>query len=204
MLGRAVIGAVALQAIAGVFANAQAQEVRPVVYGTVGLSNVYRAEDRNFGTAADAGGGAGIEWKRLGIDGDVFHGGERGLEPVPCSVSVPCSGTANSGVLSLTMASANVSYALSSSRVRPYLVGSIGAIWSTTVDGRIDVAGGTATLTEIESRDTGLTIGVGFGVDIPFSDAFSIRPEFRTFTGSALSGANLGVHRMSLGLRYKW
>ena len=188
-----------LVVMSGMFANAQAQELRPVLYGTVGFSNVYRAEDRNFGTAVDAGGGVGIEWKRLGIDGDFFRGGERGLEAVSCAVSVPCSGTATSGVVSLTMASASVSYALSSSRVRPYLVGSIGAIWSTMVDGRIDVAGGAATLTEFESRDTGLTIGIGFGVDIPLTDALSIRPEFRTYTGSALSSANLGVHRGRLG-----
>jgi hypothetical protein len=45
-----------------------AQELRPAIFGAVGVANVYRTEDRNFGTKPNVGVGLGIEWKRLGMD----------------------------------------------------------------------------------------------------------------------------------------
>jgi len=53
-------------------------------------------------------------------------------------------------------------------------------------------------------RDTGLAIGVGFGVDVPLTPAFSLRPEFRTYSSVAMSRVNLGMHRGAIGVRYRW
>ena len=54
--------------VIGNAANVAAQELKPAVFGAVGVANVYRAEDRSFGTEVTLGGGLGLEWKRLGLD----------------------------------------------------------------------------------------------------------------------------------------
>jgi hypothetical protein len=61
-----------------------------------------------------------------------------------------------------------------------------------------------ATLSEFQKRDTGLAIGVGLGVDVPLTSAFSLRPEFRTYSSVAMSRVNLGLHRAVIGARYRW
>jgi hypothetical protein len=54
--------------VMGTAAGVAAQELRPAVFGDLGVANVYRAEDRSFGTELNVGGGVGIEWRRLGLD----------------------------------------------------------------------------------------------------------------------------------------
>ena len=186
-------------------APAQAQNVRPVVFGSVGLAHVYRADDRGFGTETNAGGGAGIEWKRLGAEVEIHRTFGLTPEPAQCAVvNVQCVGQARAGVLEATMITGNVTYMFSAAGVRPYVIGSVGALRSETVNSVSRVVDGTETLSEFLETDTGLALGVGAGLEIPLGRSVSLRPEFRTYTSSALSRTNLGMHRVTVGLRYRW
>ena len=84
--------------VIGNAANVAAQELKPVVFGAAGVANVYRTEDRNFGTELNVGGGAGIEWKRLGLDVEVHRTSGLTPRPIQCGiVNVPCVGSAREG-----------------------------------------------------------------------------------------------------------
>ena len=182
-----------------------AQDLRPAVFGAAGVANVYRTEDQSFGTELNVGGGLGIEWKRLGLDMEMHR--TLGLTPrtVQCAIgNVPCVGSAREGFLEAMMLSGNVSYFFGGQRVRPYVTGSVGVLWTESVNSLTIVSSTAATLSEFHESDTGLAIGVGFGVDVPLTPAFSLRPEFRTYSSVAMSRVNLGMHRGAIGVRYRW
>ena len=184
---------------------AWAQEVHPTVFGTIGATYVYRVEDQGFGTGTDIGGGGGIQWKRLGVEVEVHR--VMGLTPktVGCAVvNVPCSGSAREGVVDPTLVSGNVSYLFRTGRVAPYVIGSLGAISSTSFNSLTTVTGGVATVSEFSEKDTGLAIGAGFGLDVALTPALSVRPEFRLYSASALSSSNLNLNRGSVAVRYRW
>jgi hypothetical protein len=130
-----------------------------------------------------------------------------GLTPLPIQcgvVNVPCVGSAREGFEEATMLAGNVSYFFGQSRVRPYLTGSVGLLWTEGVNSLTIVSGPVATLSEFDESDVGLALGVGFGVDVPLTRALSLRPEFRTYSSVAMSRVNLGLHRGTIGLRYRW
>ena len=182
-----------------------AQDLRPAVFGAAGVANVYRTEDQSFGTELNVGGGLGIEWKRLGLDAEMHR--TVGLTPraVRCAIgNLPCFGSAHEGFLEATMLSGNISYFFGGARVRPYLTGSVGVLWTESVNSLTIVSSTAATLSEFPKSDTGLAIGVGFGVDVPLTPAFSLRPEFRTYSSVAMSRVNLGQHRGAISVRYRW
>ena len=182
-----------------------AQDVRPAVFGAAGVANIYRAEDQSFGTELNVGGGLGIEWKRLGLDIEIHR--TLGLTPraVQCAVgNVPCVGSAREGFLEAMMLSGNVSYFVGGQRVRPFVTGSVGVLWTESVNSLTIVSSTAATLSEFHESDTGLAIGVGFGADVPLTPSFSLRPEFRTYSSVAMSRVNLGMHRGAIGARYRW
>ena len=107
----------------GIAAGVTAQDLRPAVFGAVGVANVYRAEDRSFGSELNVGGGLGIEWRRLGLDVD---GHRTRLTPLTfqCGVvGVPCVGEAREGFEKATMLSGNVRYFFGGSRATPVPVG---------------------------------------------------------------------------------
>jgi opacity protein-like surface antigen len=181
-----------------------AQELRPAVFVAAGVANLYRAEDRSFGTEPNVGAGVGLEFGRFGFDVELHR--TLGLTPraVQCATGgVPCLGSAREGFLAATMLSGNVSYSFGSGRVRPYVTGSVGVLWTRSVNS-LTVGTGTATLTEFDERDAGLAIGVGLGVDIPLTASLSMRPEFRTYSSVAMSRQNVGVHRGAVAIRYRW
>jgi Outer membrane protein beta-barrel domain len=181
-----------------------AQGLKPTIFGTVGLANVYRADDRSFGTKLDVGGGLGVERKRLAFDADVHR--TIGLTPrtVQCATTLPCTGSAREGFTGATMLSGDVSYLFGEAKVRPYLTGSVGVLRATSVNTVTIASSTSSTLSETRDTDTGLALGVGFGVDVPLSTGLSLRPEFRTYSSTALSRMNLGLHRGSIGVRYRW
>jgi hypothetical protein len=182
-----------------------AQDRRPGVFGTIGIANVYRAEDQNFGTKLSIGGGLGIEWKRLGLDVELHR--PIGLTPraVQCAIgNVPCVGSAREGFLEAIMLSGKVSYFFGRQRVCPFVTGSVGVLWTESVKSLTIGSNTLANLSEFRERDAGLAIGVGFGVDVPLTPAFSLRPEFRTYSSVAMSRVNLGLHRGAIGVRYRW
>jgi hypothetical protein len=182
-----------------------AQDLRPAVFGAAGVANLYRTEDQSFGTELNVGAGLGIEWKRLGLDAEMHR--TLGLTPraVQCAIgNVPCVGSAREGFFEATMLSGNVSYFFGGPRVRPYVTASVGVLWTDSVNSLTIVSRTAATLSEFHESDTGLVIGVGFGVDVPLTPAFSLRPEFRTYSSVAMSRVNLGLHRGAMGVRYRW
>lgn len=182
-----------------------AQDLRPAVFGAAGVANVYRTEDQSFGTELNVGGGLEIEWKRLGLTAEIHR--TFGLTPraVECAIgNVPCVGSAREGFLEAMMLSGNVSYFFGGPRARPYVTGSVGVLWTESVKSLTIVSSTAATLSEFHESDTGLAIGVGFGVDVPLTPAFSLRPEFRTYSSVAMSRVNLGIHRGAIGVRYRW
>ena len=197
-----ILGATAVS-LAG--SAAWAQEVHPTLFGTIGATHVYRVEDQGFGTGTDIGGGGGIQWKRLGAEVEVHR--VTGLTPktVQCGVvNVPCTGTAREGVVDPTLVSGTVSYMFRTGRVAPYVVGSIGALSSTTFNSITTVTGGVATLSEFTEKDTGLALGAGIGVDLALTPALSLRPEFRLYSASAMSKTNLNLNRGSVAVRYRF
>jgi hypothetical protein len=182
-----------------------AQDLRPQVFGAAGVANLYRAEDQSFGTELNVGAGLGIEWKRLGLDAEMHR--TVGLTPraVQCAIdNVPCVGSAREGFLEATMLSGSVSYFFERPRVRPYVTASVGVLWTESVNSLTIVNSTRATLSEFHENDTGLAIGVGFGVDVLLTPALSLRPEFRTYSSVAMSRVNLGLHRGAIGVRYRW
>jgi len=182
-----------------------AQELKPAVFGAVAVASLYRTEDRSFGTELNVGGGLGIEWKRLGLDAEVHR--TLGLTPraFQCAVvNVPCVGSAREGFLEATMLSGNVSYFFGEARVRPYVTGSVGVLWTEDVNSLTIVTSTAANVSEFHERNTGLALGVGFGLDVPLTRALSLRPEFRTYSSVAMSRVNLGLHRGAIGVRYRW
>jgi hypothetical protein len=180
--------------VSGTAAGVVAQDMTPAVFGDLGVANVYRAEDRSFGTELNVGGGLGLEWRRFGLDVDA-HRTRLTPSPFQCGVvGVPCVGEAREGFEKATMLSGNVRYFLWGSRVR----------WSEGVNSLTFVTDTVATLSEVRERDTGLALGVGFGVDVPVTARFSVSPEFRTYSATAMSRVNLGVHRGTIGLRYRF
>ena len=182
-----------------------AQELKPAVFGAAAVANVYGPGDRSFGTELNVGGGLGIEWKRLGIDAEVHR--TLGLMPrtVQCGISnVLCVGSAREGFLEATMLSGNVSYFFGGPRVRPYVTGSVGVLWTENVGSLTIVSSTAANVSEFHESDTGLAIGAGFGVDVPLTPALSLRPEFRTYSSVAMSRVNVGLHRGAIGVRYRW
>lgn len=183
---------------------AAAQEFRPGVFGAAAVANVFRGDDRSFGTEFNIGGGAGVEWKRLGFDVELHRTLGLSPEPFECAVvGVPCTGSAREGVLNATMLTGNVSLFFGT-RVRPYVTASVGVLWSESVNSLTRVGSTAATLSEFQEDDAGLAIGVGFGVDVPLTQSLSLRPEFRTYSAVALSRSNLAMHRATVGLRYGW
>jgi hypothetical protein len=182
-----------------------AQDLRPAVFGAAGVANLYRTEDQSFGTELHVGAGLGSEWKRLGLDAEMHR--TLGLTPraIQCAIgNVPCVGSAREGFLEATMLLGNVSYFFGGPRVRPYVTASVGVLWTESVNSLTIVSSTAATLSEFHESDTGLAIGVGFGVDVPLTPAFSLRPEFRTYSSVAMSRVNLGLHRGAIGVRYRW
>ena len=189
----------------GTVANPVAAQDRRAVFGAAGVADVYRTEDQSFGTELNVGAGLGIEWKRLGLDAEIHR--TLGLTPreVQCAIgNVPCLGSAREGFIGATMLSGNVSYFFVVRRVRPYVTGSVGVLWTESVNSLTIASTTAATLSEFHETDTGLAFGAGFGVDVPLTPAFSLRPEFRTYSSVAMSRVNLGLHRGAIAVRYRW
>lgn len=181
-----------------------AQGFTPVAFGSVSFANLYRTEDRSFGTDLNIGAGGGMEWQRLGVDLEVHR--TIGLQPrdAPCSVTVPCVGSAREGLLDATMVLGNFTYLFGQSRLRPYVSGSVGLLRTSSVNSVTVVNPTGALVSESREKDTGLATGIGLGVDVPLTPRISLRPEFRSYWSVAMSRVNLGMHRGTIGVRCRW
>lgn len=102
---------------------AHAQTLRPEVFISVGGASPFRIEDRGFGIHLNVGGGAGLRWRRLGLQFDANR--TLGLSPQPATcgiVNPPCVGTARSGVARPRSAGVAAGAPLRSRR-------SVGCVW---------------------------------------------------------------------------
>jgi opacity protein-like surface antigen len=184
---------------------AGAQAPRPVVSGAAGMANLFRFDDRSYGTELNLGAGMGLEWERWGLDADVHR--TIGLTPraVQCGViTVPCAGSAREGFVEATMLSGGASYFFGDARVRPFVAGSAGVLWTELVESLTLVGEDSATLLEFTERDASLALGAGAGVDIWLTPSLALRPEFRAYSVTAGSRVNLNVNRATIGVRYRW
>lgn len=196
---------VAALLVAAMAGSAAAQDVRPVAFGAVGFGNIFRVEDDSFGTKLNLGAGGGIEWKRLAIEGEIHRTSELSPRLITCDAfTVPCTGSAREGVLEATAITANIAYTFGAAPVRPYVIGSVGVLHSDSVNSLTIATSTTRTISEFRERDTGMAIGVGVGIDLALTPHLSIRPEFRTYSSTIMSRANLSMHRGSASLRYRW
>ena len=183
----------------GTAANGPVREV----FGSVAQGHLFRFDDVTFGNNLNVSGGFGVRWSRLGVEFDLNH--QLGLSPqlARCGVA-SCTGEARQGVLSSTIASANVFYQFGDSPIRPYVIGGLGSFWTHSVNAALTIRGSTGTFSEFESSDTGLAVSFGAGLRIAVGRSFSIRPDIRLYDGSVLGRENLTLIRTSIGAAYQW
>lgn len=84
------------------------------------------------------------------------------------------------------------------------MAGSVGVLWTESVNSLTIATRTAATLSEFHESDTGLAIGVGVRADVRVTSAISVRPEVRTYSSAAMSRVNLGLHRGAIAVRYRW
>jgi opacity protein-like surface antigen len=183
------------------------------VIASFGLGHVFRFEDRGYGTEANFGVGVDVPvWRRLRAGAEVSYTFGLSPRPAPCpSISLgpglptlPCIGSARSGVSSVTAASFHASYHIGSGRVQPYVLGGVSLLWTTVFSSVSAVRPDHIEVQELTSSDTGAGLTLGFGVRTSVTQHLSIRPEFRFSDGTALSRANLSLVRLSVGVGYGW
>jgi opacity protein-like surface antigen len=173
------------------------------VFGSVAQGHLFRFDDQTFGNNLNIGAGFGVRWSKLGMEFDVHR--QLGLTPqlARCGVA-SCTGEAREGVLSSTIASANLFYQFGEAPIRPYVIGGLGAFRSRTVSSVLTIRGTSGTFSEFESSDTSLAVSFGAGLRIAVGRSFSIRPEIRLYDGTALGSENLTLIRTSIGAAYQW
>jgi opacity protein-like surface antigen len=201
-----VAGAVVVVVILPVDGRGQTapRRVEPEVSGSLAWAHVFRVEDRTFGDELNAGVGLGFRVSRVGIELEVNHTFGLTAEPAWCGDRV-CVGEARQGVLSATLASANVLYEFGEPRrARPYVTGGIGALWSRSVSSILTVRDDIGVFTERVNRNVGLALNVGAGLRVAVSRRFSIRPEIRIYDASARSRQNLTIVRSSVNAAVRW
>jgi opacity protein-like surface antigen len=157
---------------------------------------------RVFGNGPNIGGGAGLRWRRLGIQFEMNR--MLGLLPkqAPCGVvGEPCVGAARDGATSTTIASANVLVFFPRKRLEPYVSGGVGALWSAQVSSVL--SGHPPTFSEMPWHDRGLALNIGGGVRVPITSAIGVVPELRLYDATLLSRANLGLLRAALHISYR-
>lgn len=183
------------------------------VIANVGLGHVFRFEDRAYGTEANFGVGIDMPvWRRLRAGVEVNHTFGLSPSPAPCGgislgpglPTLPCIGSARSGVSSVTATSFTASYLMGSERVQPYVLGGVSLLWTTVFSSVSAVRPDHVELQELISSDTGAGLTLGFGLRTSVTQHLSIRPEFRFSDGTALSRANLSLVRLSVGVGYGW
>lgn len=144
---------------------------------------------RVFGDRPNIGGGAGLRWRRLGIQFEMNR--MLGLSPKEAVCDVvgeTCVGTAHDGARSATATSVNVLFFFPKTHVEPYITGGIGALSSTQVSSVLNSsAGRPPTFTEEEWRDRGFAFNCGGGVRVPITQAINLAPELRIYNSTLLS-----------------
>ena len=175
------------------------------LFVSLASAHIFRVEDRTLGDRPAIGGGVRVPLtRRLGVEFDFNRPVGLHAEAARCGLAGGCIGTAREGLLDATLVTANVYLRFPHGRFEPYLVGGAGGLWTTAVNSLTVVRDGVGVMSEFESRDAGLAIGGGAGVDFALTRRLSVRPEFRIYDSSAMSRMNLTVVRSSVAVGWRW
>ena len=200
----------------GLVTNLAAQEpsARFAVFANGGLGHVWRTTSISE-DGVDIGVGLGLRAASK-IDLEVEYNRVLGLspEPVQCgnagnvtggiSTSLPCTGSGRYGPDTYNVASFNVHYRLSDMRVRPYVLGGVGAAWSTGFSAAVRSTGSQVIITEDAWTDHGLAWNAGLGAEAFLTPKISVRTEGRYTNSILLSRENLSLFRVAAGLAFHW
>ncbi len=195
------------------------QEPRPHVrprieiITSVGAGRVFRFEDRGYGSHLNTGAGVEVSiWR--GLRGGAEVNKTFGLMPSPtlCGAissgpgqsALPCVGSAREGVASATAASLTAAYFFGARRAQPYIVGGISMLRTTEFQSTAIVRPDHVEFQEHSSTDTGFGPTIGIGLRASVTRRLSVRSELRLSDGTAMSGANLSILRISAGIGYGW
>jgi hypothetical protein len=173
---------------------------------SVGLGHVLVYQGSTLGDRVNIGGGFGI-FHRSGIGVEIEINRTLGFAPglAPCAIEGTfCYGTTHTGIRPPTVMAAVVHYRFKGQRVRPYLTGGIGALFSRSVQPTSPVGGPEIIHTEAEVGETGYGPDLGAGLRVAVSRRFSVSPEIRWLDAPWLSGANLAVTRIVARTAYSW
>ena len=183
-----------------------AQALSGEVFAAIAQGRLFRIEDNPIGSGLNAGAGIGLRHRSgLGTEFEVNRTFGLSARPVPCGiVDVPCEGSARQGVTSATIFSVNVRWEFGRARLRPYVTGGVGALFSKGLSVSLYASQQRAVWSEEQWSDTGLAINAGGGLRIQLSRSLSLRPELRLYGASALSRANLSLLRPSIALAWSW
>lgn len=182
------------------------QPLVPEVFVSIGHGHLFRIEDNPIGSGPNIGAGIGLR-HRSGLGFDVELNRTLGLaaSTAPCGIAnVPCEGSARQGVTGATILSFNMRYEFTRARVRPYLTGGIGPLWSKGFSPTLYASEQRAIFREESWNDTGLAVAFGGGLRIGLTRSLSLQPELRVYNATALSRANLSLFRPSLALAWSW
>jgi len=175
------------------------------LFASLASAHIFRVEDRTFGDRPAVGGGVRLPLnRRIGVEFDVNRPLGLDATAARCGLAAGCIGTAREGLLDATLVTANVYVRFPHGRVEPFIVGGAGGLWTTAVNSLTVVRDGVGVMSEFESRDAGLAIGGGAGVDFALTRRLSLRPEFRIYDSSAMSRTNLTVFRSSVAVGWRW
>ncbi len=195
------IACAAMLALPAAAAHAQtaADEGRVRVSGTLGVSKLFRIEDRSFGPTMNIGGEAGVRIFPRGwivFEANRFVGLD--TEPAPCGlVGVACTG-GRTGYESASMGSMNLTYHLGAGRTQLALSGGIGFIRATGVE-TTTFADGSQVEREVSDHGWGPTVAIGFA--IPLARGWSVDPFVRVH---GADGPNLTALRAAVAVTRTW
>ena len=178
---------------------------QPEAGGSVAWGHTVRFGDQTFGDTPNLGLTLGARHETgLGFEVEVNKTFGLTPEPVPCSGVAPCVGEAVSGVRTTLITSGNVLYHFGGHRVRPYVIGGIGVMWTEWAQSITFARGNVDEILQRDERDTGMVISFGGGLRIQLTEHLSVRPELRVYDSTALSRSNLNLIRASVGIGVGW
>ncbi len=183
------------------------------IIASAGLGHPFRFGDKGFGNHFNFGAGGEVSvWRGLRVGGEINK--TFGLSPKqaecgailagPGQEPLPCTGTARSGLSSLTGGSITAACFFGEGRIQPYVVGGVSILRGTQHSYMAMVHSDHVEYREREWSSTGSGLTAGAGLRASINRNLSIRPEVRFSDGTLRSSLNLSQWRLSVGIAYGW
>jgi opacity protein-like surface antigen len=198
-----LLAAVFIVAVPSITA-AQSRAWTPEISIAAGLGHVFRFSDQTFDDRFNAGGSVAVE-HRSGWTIEWHADRTSGLSPglAPCGlVNVACVGSAHEGPTKMVVTSFNVRRYFGDARVRPFLTGGLGVMWSRSLHSVTHVHGSIATISEFATSDRGFGPDLGAGLRVGLARSWSMETAVRWLDAPWLSRQNLAVTRVLVGASY--